>query len=99
MAGIVSNDRKLGAEVRRLGLNKVKRIFEQDESTMTVVEKKFHDDLLLKLAPGFLPRITEVTGEDGGAVVIQLSKDIAEKNVINSSTGDNSQEQGEVSSS
>ncbi len=41
----------------------------------------------------------EHTGDDGGAVIIQLSKEIANKNVIDPSPSDNSQEPSEIQGS
>lgn len=74
MAGAISNDRKLAAEVRRLGLGKVKRLFEMDDDKMSDKEKDMHDELLKRMAPNFVPRLTEITGEDGEALQINIVK-------------------------
>lgn len=66
MAGPISNDRKLAAEVRRMGLGKIKRLFEkQGIEPLSDREQEMHDQLLLRMAPNLLPRLTEITGEDG----------------------------------
>lgn len=44
----------------------------------------------LKVIGNAVPRSTEITGEDGGAMIIEISKEIAEKNAINSIAGSNS---------
>jgi hypothetical protein len=50
----------------------------------------------LKLAPTILPRITEITGEDGSPLVVEISKEIAEKNDITPTTTSNSEGQAQV---
>jgi hypothetical protein len=76
MAGVGVNtaDKKLAAEVRRLTLNKIKSIFEQPRVDMTPHDAELHDALLTRLAGTVLPRLTEVTGEDGGAVELTVIK-------------------------
>ncbi len=59
------NDRKLAAEVRSLTLNKMKHILNRPVVEMNERDKQLHDELILKLAGSILPRLTEVTGEDG----------------------------------
>lgn len=63
MAGIVSNDRKLGAEVRRLTLKKIQAVLEGDD-------EEFKKAVILKLASTVLPRINEHSGEDGEAIQV-----------------------------
>ena len=70
MAGILNNDRKLGAEVRRMTLNKLKDILGDDEHKK--YDEKFQREVLLKLATNALPRLNEHTGEDGGPLSIRL---------------------------
>lgn len=60
-------DRKLAAEVRSLTLKKIKAILEGEEND-------FQRQVMLKLAATVLPRINEVTGEDGGAVKLVIDK-------------------------
>jgi hypothetical protein len=74
--GRTLNDRKLAADVRTLGLKKIKAILEDD------TKKGLQFQILMKLAPTLLPRIQEVTGEDGEAIRIDISKDIADKNEV-----------------
>lgn len=68
-------DRKLAADVRKLTLNKIKVIFEMARVDMNASDAALHDALLIKLAGSVLPRLTEVTGEDGGALLITLSNE------------------------
>lgn len=70
MAGIALTDRKLGAEVRRLGLKKLKVILEDENHEK--YSKEFQQQILLKLASTLLPRINEHTGENGGEIKINL---------------------------
>jgi len=74
MAAPVANDRKLGAEVRRMALKKVRVILSDDYE-----DKEFQKAVLLKLTPTLLPRLNEHTGEDGGAIVVATSPELAEK--------------------
>lgn len=63
-------------------MSKIKAVLERPAVEMNAADKELHDALLLKLAGTVLPRLTEVTGEDGAPVVIQVSKEIADKNRI-----------------
>lgn len=80
--GIGVNDRHLAAEVRRLTLNKIKDLFTMPTVKMSTDDYDLYKAVLIKLAGSVLPRLQEVTGEDGGAIVVQMSKTIAEKNGI-----------------
>jgi hypothetical protein len=68
-------DRKLAAEVRKLTLNKIKVILERPVVEMSPSEYDLHNQILLKLAGTVLPRLTEVTGEDGGPMLFTLSSE------------------------
>ena len=94
MAGVGVNqpDRKLAAEVRRLGLAKIKKIFEMAASEMSDKERQMHDELLLKMSSSFIPRLTEITGEDGEAIKIVFDKTFNESNTSSTPTGDNQAE-------
>ena len=70
--GVIAPDRKLGAEVRRLTLKRIKAILEGEEND-------FQRAVILKLASTVLPRINEHSGEDGSPIVIQIAKDISDK--------------------
>jgi hypothetical protein len=58
------NDRELAGEVRTLTLNEIKK-------ALTGTDEDFKKQVIIKLAGSILPRLNEVTGENGGA--IQLS--------------------------
>ena len=60
MAGIIHNDRKLGAEVRRMGLRKLKDILGDDSHEKYA--KDFQQAVILKLSGSILPRINEHSG-------------------------------------
>ena len=61
-------DRELAAKVRTLALNQVQDVLTGKKFKS---DKAYHKALLLKLAGTLLPRLNEVTGEDGGAIVIE----------------------------
>lgn len=60
-------DRKLAADVRTLALNQVMEVLSGKRYKN---DKAYHKALLLKLAGTVLPRLNEVTGEDGGPIEI-----------------------------
>lgn len=64
------NDRKLAAEVRTLTLKKIKALFEMPRVDMNTHDGELHDEILVKLAGSVLPRLNEVTGEDGAPVEV-----------------------------
>jgi hypothetical protein len=68
--GVIAPDRKLGAEVRRLTLKKIKAILESDK------DPDFQKAVILKLASTVLPRINEHDGglDEKGKVVPILVK-------------------------
>lgn len=65
MAGIIHNDRELGARVRRMSLRKVEKILSDDYE-----DKDYQKAVLLKLVPTLLPRLNEHSGEGGEAISI-----------------------------
>jgi len=65
MAGKTLNDRKLASEVRTLSLRAIK-------AALNGKDADFKKQLLLRLAPTVLPRITEFSGEDGGPMIVKL---------------------------
>ena len=92
--GKTLNDRKLAATVRTLTLNKIKKHLELGEEDGN---KELYKAILIKLSGSVLPRLNEMTGEDGEKLTITISREIAEKNNIkpndsSSSTSDNSEE-------
>lgn len=77
--GVSFNDRELAGDVRRLALDLIKDV-------LTGKDDKYKKELLLRLAPNLLPRLNEVTGENGGPLNIEISEVIAKKNASKSST-------------
>lgn len=77
MAGIPSNDRELGARVRRLTLKKIEAILLGDDEA-------FKKQVILKLSSSILPRINEHSGEGGEAmkVIVEVAGEIAQKNAL-----------------
>lgn len=91
--GKTLNDRKLAAKVRTLTLKKIEAILEMPEVKMKADDYELYKAVLIKLSGTVLPRLTEMTGEDGEKLVISISSEIANKNGINPtppSTEDNS---------
>lgn len=75
-------DRKLAAEVRGLTLKKIKALFELPRVDMSDHDAQLHDQILVKLAGTVLPRLTEVTGEDGGPVIIDNASQTEVNNAL-----------------
>lgn len=71
--GVIAPDRKLGAEVRRLTLKKIKAILESND------DPDFQKAVILKLASTVLPRINEHSGEGGGAITITFDDSFKKK--------------------
>ena len=65
--GKTLNDRKLAADVRTLTLNQIKKYLDGDD-------EDFKRQLILRLAPTVLPRIQEISGEDGEPLRITIVK-------------------------
>lgn len=65
--GRTLNDRVLAADVRTLSLGMIKKYLEGED-------EDFKKQLILKLAGTALPRIQEITGQDGGAINVNLIK-------------------------
>ena len=80
--GKTVNDRKKAARARSLILDEVIRLFETDPLRLSETELARKGELLLRMAPNTLPRLTEVTGEDGQPLIIQMAKEVALKNDI-----------------
>lgn len=66
--GKTLNDRKLAAEVRTLSLKEMKKVLEDDSED----NKDYKKQLVLKLAATVLPRLTEISGPDGGDVPMPI---------------------------
>lgn len=58
------NDRELAGEVRTLTLTEIKKALLGDD-------EDFKKQVILKLAGTILPRLNELTGENGGAIKIE----------------------------
>ncbi|MFA5961521.1 MAG: hypothetical protein WC848_02490 [Parcubacteria group bacterium] len=82
LGGKSLNDRKLAAEVRTLVLKKIKQLLEIPDCERSVEEFELYRAVLIKLAGSILPRLNEVTGEDGEGLTITIAPEIAEKNGI-----------------
>lgn len=80
--GKTLNDRKLAADVRRMTLKKILKLLEQPDNERSQYELDLYKAVLIKLAGTVLPRLNEVTGEDGGRIVFTVAREIAEKNDI-----------------
>lgn len=74
MAAPKYTDRILAQNVRTLALKEIEKVLQADYE-----DKEFRKAVLLKIAPTLLPRLNEVTGENGNAIVIHVAKEIAEK--------------------
>ena len=72
MAGVISNDRKQAANVRRMLLTEIERLFSTDPLKLSETEHNTKRELLLRMAANTLPRLHEVTGEDGGEIIIKF---------------------------
>ncbi len=87
MAAPIAPDRKLASEVRRLALSKMKVILEKPTVEMNAMDKELHDAVLLKLAGSVLPRLQEITGEDGGELKITFDPVFKKDDFTQETTG------------
>lgn len=62
--------RLLSKDVRDLALKELKGIL----TNKIKVDKRFRQAIILKLAGSVLPRLNEVTGEDGQPLVVKFDK-------------------------
>lgn len=74
--GVSFNDRELAGQVRTLALSEVKKVLQEGEG-------KLYEAVLIRLAGTILPRLNEITGENGSPVVIELSGVTAKKYGLN----------------
>ena len=72
MPGQVVTFRELSKEVRELTLRQVLKVLKDEECKN--YDKEFRNALLLRLSQTVLPRLAEVTGEDGGALQIVVKR-------------------------
>lgn len=71
-------DRELAADVRREGLNNVKLVLTDDPKVNEWSD--FKKQMVLRLAPGLLPKLNEHSGEGGGPISVEISEAVAKKN-------------------
>lgn len=80
--GKVFNERERSAEVRNLALERVRQVLIRGKG-------KFYEAILIRLAGTLLPRLNELTGENGGPLIIELPSSIIKKNGLHTRTGNN----------
>jgi len=68
-------DRALAASVRTLALREIEKVLKKGNG-------RLYEQVLIRLAGAILPRLNEVSGEDGRPVVIEISEVIARKHGI-----------------
>lgn len=78
--GVPSYQRALAGEVRDLTLKEIKAILIDKEHQ--VFGKDFRQQVILKLAGNVLPRLNEITGEDGGVLQVIIKRDGNQDNTI-----------------
>lgn len=81
--GVNFNDRELAASVRTMTLNECIKWLKKGKGTMYAM-------VLNNLSRNVLPRLSEVTGEDGKPIIFEMSNVLAKKHGIDSSTGNHS---------
>jgi hypothetical protein len=69
--GVTSHDRKLAGDVRRMTLQQIRRILETPKVEMSDKDYELYKAVLLSLSRSILPRLTEITGEEGGPLQVQ----------------------------
>jgi len=74
------NDRELAGKVRTLTLNEIMKVLKKGQG-------RLYDAVLVRLAGTILPRLNELSGENGEPIIIQLSSTVAKKHGIDSSAG------------
>lgn len=68
--GVTSHDRKLAGDVRRMTLEQIRRILETPRVEMSDRDYELWKAVLLSLTRSILPRLTEITGEEGGPLQV-----------------------------
>lgn len=80
------SDRALSQGVRRMTLKRIFNLLcfngKKTLAELSPPEFDLYSKILVKLAGSVLPRIQEITGEEGQALTIHISREIAEKNRI-----------------
>lgn len=88
MAAPKYTDRVLAQQVRTLTLQRIKALLEMPRVDMENRDRDLYEAVLIKLSGTVLPRLNEVTGEDGQPITIQLAKEVAEKTKLYATTPD-----------
>lgn len=65
--GTSFNDRQLAGQVRSMALEHLKIVLSEDYK-----DKAYQKQMLLKLSSSLLPRLAEVTGEDGRPIQVKF---------------------------
>jgi len=72
--GKTKQDRELAAKVRNLALDEIYKALSMPIVKMKNEDYDLYRAILIKLAGTVLPRLTEVTGEDGGELIVKWQK-------------------------
>ena len=73
MAGKTFQDREKASEVRSSVLDSIKLVLSDEAEDLKKVQmwSKLKTDLVARMSTSILPRLNEITGEDGGAIKIE----------------------------
>ena len=86
--GVQFNDRVLAGNLRTKIMEEIFLVVNED--VKVTKWSAFKKQMLLVLARTILPRLNEVTGQDGGPLIVQLPGVITKKNGIDAKPGANS---------
>lgn len=76
-------DRIIASRVRKLALGKIEELLMKEKSVLLKDgEYELYKQVLMRLAGTILPRLNEVTGDEGGPLRVEIAKEIAEKHGI-----------------
>lgn len=75
-SGVTFEDRELAGKVRRLTLLQIEKILKKGKGSL-------YGAVIVRLAGTILPRLNEITGEDGGPLQVEISEMIAKKHAAN----------------
>lgn len=84
--------RRIKTHIANRYLKLADRVDKNSEDVLTEKELKLYMDLTFEFARNVVPRSQEVSGDDGQPLIIQIAKEVADKNVVNSATSTNSEE-------
>lgn len=97
-SAIRTSTRRIKTHIANKYLKLADRVDEKGEGDLSENEYSKYWDLTKEFARNVVPRSQEVTGEDGQPLIIQLAKEVADKNAINPSPSTDSQESSPVPS-